>query len=81
MPIYEFKCNSCKNSFETLILGQETGVCPSCQSTDLERLLSACGFKTKSPGQGDTGQTSSSSSFSSACSGCSATNCSTCTSG
>ena len=43
MPIYEYKCRSCQNEFEALILPKATGApeCPACHSQDLEQLLSA----------------------------------------
>ncbi len=77
MPIYEYKCNNCGKDFETLVLGSDTPTCPSCQSDDLSRLLSMCGFVSKSTGPGNTVQTTTSSA-SSACSGCAATSCATC---
>ena len=40
MPIYEYRCESCQHRFETLVLGEDKPECPSCQSQDLERLLS-----------------------------------------
>ena len=39
MPIYDFKCRSCSNKFEALVL-KKTPACPKCSSEDLERLLS-----------------------------------------
>ncbi|HKK90324.1 MAG TPA: zinc ribbon domain-containing protein [Desulfobacteraceae bacterium] len=82
MPIYEFKCNQCQNSFETLVLGAETASCPSCQGKDLTKLLSQCGFVSNLSGQDNSGQNApSSSSFSSSCGSCSAASCSSCTSG
>ena len=43
MPIYEYQCRSCRCQFERLVRAHvlETLACPSCQSEDLERLLSA----------------------------------------
>ncbi len=79
MPIYEYKCNNCNHCFETLVLGSDTPACPSCKSPDLSRLISKCGFVTRSTGASDDSSVSVSSS--SACSGCTATNCSSCTSG
>jgi len=40
MPIYEYRCEACRHEFETLVLGGAEPECPSCQSQDLERLLS-----------------------------------------
>lgn len=42
MPIYEYLCKKCKNSFEHLALnGKEQPACPSCASKSLTRLMSA----------------------------------------
>jgi len=40
MPIYEYTCRNCAHQFETLVRKDETPVCASCGSADLERLLS-----------------------------------------
>ena len=40
MPIYEYECRACGHRFEQLILRANTPECPSCQSHDLERLIS-----------------------------------------
>ena len=40
MPIYEYSCNACSHQFEALVRNKTTPVCPSCESEDLERLLS-----------------------------------------
>jgi len=40
MPIYEYECRSCGESFELLVLGADVPACPSCKSSELERLLS-----------------------------------------
>jgi putative FmdB family regulatory protein len=39
MPLFEFECRSCHARFELLVRG-ETPVCPTCQSADLQRMLS-----------------------------------------
>ncbi len=39
MPIYDFKCRSCDNQFEALVL-KKTPKCPKCSGEDLERLMS-----------------------------------------
>ena len=42
MPIYEYKCRSCGNEFEQLVRpGKGPAPCPSCQSSELDRMLSA----------------------------------------
>jgi putative FmdB family regulatory protein len=40
VPIYEYSCKACEHEFETLVLGRTQPECPSCQSQDLERLMS-----------------------------------------
>jgi len=43
MPIYEFKCKKCGNTFESLCFrstGEDKGPCPSCGSEESEKLLS-----------------------------------------
>ncbi len=77
MPIYEYTCNSCKKEFEILILGGDKPACPGCDSKDLSRLLSRCGFISKSTGPGGESQVTASSA-SSACGSCSAGSCASC---
>ena len=43
MPIYEFKCLSCSECFELLVINKEEtieAVCPKCKSEDFERIMS-----------------------------------------
>ncbi len=40
MPLYEFQCKGCGHEFEDLVLGAANPACPSCNSQQLERLLS-----------------------------------------
>jgi putative FmdB family regulatory protein len=40
MPIYDYKCRTCGVQFELLILGSRVAACTSCESLDLEQLLS-----------------------------------------
>ena len=47
MPIYDYACRRCGQRFELLVLTATTEACPSCQSEDLERLLSS-GFAVSS---------------------------------
>ena len=74
MPIYEYHCEDCGKEFESLIFGSETPECSSCQSKNVHRLMSACGFVSKGSG----GETVSRNAGSSSCSGCSATSCASC---
>ncbi len=71
MPIYEFVCEDCGETFEELVLGGaiEGIKCPKCASEKIKKLMSACAFKAggKFVGSG-----------SSACSSCSGGNCSSC---
>ena len=48
MPIYEYRCRQCAQQFELLVLKSTVAACPSCQSRDLEQLLS--GFAVSSDG-------------------------------
>lgn len=40
MPIYEYKCRNCGQQFEKLVKLSDKPDCPSCESSDLERLIS-----------------------------------------
>ena len=40
MPLYEYACQECEQSFEALVSNGEKVECPHCQSEKLERLLS-----------------------------------------
>jgi putative FmdB family regulatory protein len=40
MPIFDFRCRGCGAVFEALLRGSAKAECPSCRSTDLERLPS-----------------------------------------
>lgn len=43
MPIYDFRCSSCKQRFEVFLTYAEYDhhqtACPSCGSTDLQRVI------------------------------------------
>ncbi|MCJ7595336.1 MAG: zinc ribbon domain-containing protein [Desulfobacterales bacterium] len=61
----------CKKEFEYLVFGSNGDVsCPDCNTKKVQRLMSACSFKSS----GDF----SSSSASSGCSSCAGGSCSTC---
>lgn len=48
MPIYEYACSDCGTKFEALVRSQTTVQCPSCHSTELEKLLSVFATTTDS---------------------------------
>lgn len=75
MPIYEYHCEQCDHDFEYLVFnGQEPDACPSCNSDQVARQMSICGFVSKGAG----GETVSSSASANACGGCAATSCASC---
>jgi len=42
MPLYDFRCRGCGHEFELLVrAGDNDPTCPSCNSIDIERLLSS----------------------------------------
>ncbi|MGB4337230.1 MAG: zinc ribbon domain-containing protein [Bacillota bacterium] len=70
MPIFDYKCNGCGRTFDTLVRSSsETVECPDCGSTDVTKLVSKFGFKSGS---------AFSSSAGSACGSCSGGSCSSC---
>ncbi len=46
MPIYEFECKDCDTVFEKLVFSshKEKIVCANCQSTEIQKLISATGL-------------------------------------
>ena len=44
MPLYEYSCQGCDHTFETLVFGDETVACPQCQSRKLVKLFSVPGL-------------------------------------
>jgi putative FmdB family regulatory protein len=51
MPLYEFRCLNCSNHFEVLVRAQEGALCPSCESQNLEKLVSVFSMSTSNPTQ------------------------------
>jgi putative FmdB family regulatory protein len=78
MPIYEYECCQCCESFERLVFRSDEAVnCPKCESANVRRKMSVFGFK--SSGGDDRGAASSRmGSGGSSCSGCAGGSCSTC---
>jgi len=77
MPIFEYECCDCSQYFEQLVLTSDEAVsCPKCQSSEVHKKMSVCGFKSG----GDKGTASSrvGSTAASGCSGCAGGSCSTC---
>lgn len=40
MPIYEYACTDCQETFELLVRGAEQPTCPKCEGRRLEKQLS-----------------------------------------
>jgi putative FmdB family regulatory protein len=40
MPLYDFKCKACENTFEGLVRTGSEPTCPRCRGAELERLPS-----------------------------------------
>jgi putative FmdB family regulatory protein len=40
MPIYEYRCCGCEETFEALVRGDDAVACPHCGSSSLDRLVS-----------------------------------------
>ena len=77
MPIYEYECCNCCECFEKLVFRSDEAVsCPKCESSNVHKMMSVCGFKSG----GDKGAASSrvGSTAASGCSGCAGGSCSTC---
>jgi putative FmdB family regulatory protein len=50
MPVYEYRCVSCGTTYDVFHRGREAAediVCPSCQSTQYKKLMSAPAVATK----------------------------------
>jgi putative FmdB family regulatory protein len=47
MPLYEYQCRACHHQFEALVRAADVPVCPQCQSTELEKMLSSFGVSSE----------------------------------
>lgn len=50
MPIYDYKCSACAQTFELLVRSSTVPACPSCHSTAVEKQLSLTAPIGKIPG-------------------------------
>lgn len=51
MPIYDYKCNECNETFEVFVRTlKEESKCPHCEGADLSKLVSLGGFVLKGGG-------------------------------
>ncbi len=52
MPIFEYKCNECKEDFERLVFSGEEGnvSCPQCKSKNVKKRMSVSSFMGSSIG-------------------------------
>lgn len=50
MAVYEYRCESCGNQFEVWTMFKEETRCPSCESTQVGRMMSATSFQLKGTG-------------------------------
>lgn len=52
MPIYEFECSDCDHTYEEIrpMSDPESDACPSCDSTEVGRLVSRSSFQLKGGG-------------------------------
>jgi putative FmdB family regulatory protein len=46
MPIYEYKCQGCGLQFEKIVKLNESPNCPTCDSSDLEKLFTVAAVST-----------------------------------
>ena len=48
MPLFDFACTACQQSFEALVRGSTPPACPACGSTALEKQMALPSIKTSS---------------------------------
>jgi putative FmdB family regulatory protein len=73
MPIYEYHCEKCDQTFECLVIGSAKPECTVCNSKKVRKLMSACGFVSKGSGGQSVKQAAGSS-----CGSCHASSCGGC---
>lgn len=40
MPLFEYRCATCRHDFELLVRNHDTPLCPQCGAHEVEKLLS-----------------------------------------
>lgn len=50
MPLYEYACKTCGETFEALVRGSDQPRCPKCESANLTQLLSVTAAPSGSTG-------------------------------
>ncbi|MGZ5433164.1 MAG: FmdB family zinc ribbon protein [Thermoanaerobaculia bacterium] len=41
MPLFEFRCRTCHHTFEEIVRTDQLPSCPSCESLEVSKLISA----------------------------------------
>jgi len=60
MPLFEYRCGNCGKSFERIVLGQTTVVCPECESRKVTKLLSVFAISSSNGGSARPSESSAS---------------------
>jgi len=80
MPIYEYRCDKCKNEFEVVTISMNEkvkAVCPKCKSRKISKMMSSFALG-KNAASGSDSYGNAGASSGSACSSCTSSDCSTC---
>ena len=53
MPIFEYQCGDCGNTFEAFVTAERTPECPGCHGVKLAKLLSTPGMVGRGNGKSE----------------------------